>query len=215
MQRLISHNCVLPSLLENLDSLPAPTSDSFFSMAREVYGGLDSLLSTVEDWETTYWADCHGPMSQPILTSLHVSDGISQHQETESIFPVSWLFPNITIANTITHYWALTIVVLSSIKSLHRISRNAIFTEYLSASRHSLESLEAKMTYLASNICQSMEYLTDDKMKVYGPASAVYPLSVALIVFRDQGIERHRELNWCERLIALLVARGIVLAKQL
>ncbi|KAH8797261.1 hypothetical protein F5884DRAFT_874888 [Xylogone sp. PMI_703] len=213
--QLITLTAVLPSLIERLDKLLTGNRQKPHAEAEEIQSELYSLLLTLEAWEDTFSTEYEGLLSWPVLTNLWELHPNSTNAAEESIFPTSLYFPNITVANTITHYWSFTAVILSSLMTIHTFLQNYSPVGFLSTSQYSPEFLQTRNLDLASKICQSMEYLLQKDMKLYGPTSTFYPLSVAQRVFKEAGIHAQRQYDFCRRITGLLIRRGFMLAELL
>lgn len=61
-------------------------------------------------------------------------------------------------------------------------------------------------------ICQSLDYLLQDNMKLYGPASTLFPLKVAYKTFQEDSTNAVEQLAWCQSTIARLVSKGLNIA---
>jgi hypothetical protein len=56
---------------------------------------------------------------------------------------------------------------------------------------------------LSTKICQSMEYIMQDEMKSYGPASTLFPFKTAYDTFKMGGIQTQGHSEWCQSIINL------------
>lgn len=75
--------------------------------------------------------------------------------------------------------------------------------------------IRAEGDQLAFLICASIRYLLQDEMKLFGPASALFPVQIAYAWF-----ERHRAcsqsgIDFIKRVVAQLVQRGLQSAPSL
>lgn len=62
---------------------------------------------------------------------------------------------------------------------------------------------------LATMICWGLSYLMQDSMKLYGPASILFPLKTANKVFKEDSMDAAKQLAWCQAMIARLVSKGL------
>lgn len=130
-----------------------------------------------------------------------------------SMFPnmdVSFLFPNITVANGLTHLWAFRIVCLSELEKLARYLPQSVrqSAQIPIPDTMGLEQIQAQIYCSSKSILVGMEYLLMDEMKLYGPASTFFPLWV---VYRSvKGRKSRNEIEQSvERIVARLVEKGL------
>lgn len=215
IQQLINKTTVLPSILERIDILLCSDNESSHSKAEEIQMDLYSVLLDHDKWENTFASGYEGPISWPVLANFTELDSDSPTDVgVASVFPTSIFFPNITVANTMIHYWSFTVVILSSLQTVYAFLQSSGLDCPSRTSQCSYEILQARKLDLASKICQSMEYLMQKEMKLYGPASTFQPLAIAKKVFRDAGTDGQRQYDWCQQLARLLVKRGLILAEH-
>ncbi|KAK3902462.1 P-loop containing nucleoside triphosphate hydrolase protein [Staphylotrichum tortipilum] len=100
-------------------------------------------------------------------------------------------FQDITAANALTHYWAFRVICLRNIARLRASSLESPKTGFLE---------EAKR--LSVMICQSIEYLMQDRMKLFGPTSVALPLRTAHETFQSGVDQSASELQWCRAILA-------------
>ncbi|KAJ4290095.1 hypothetical protein N0V88_006601 [Collariella sp. IMI 366227] len=77
------------------------------------------------------------------------------------------------------------------------------FSEHAAAG---VKSDEAKR--LSVMICQSIEYLMQEEMKLFGPTSVILPLRTAYETFKASGVQAIEELAWCKRIVGDIRNRG-------
>lgn len=89
-------------------------------------------------------------------------------------------FPNITVANCLTHFWAFWIICVTQIRWLRCLFPELMGQQIL-VHAQSPESMRITQAILerSTRILQSAEYFTSDDMKFYGIASASFPLQTA------------------------------------
>jgi hypothetical protein len=59
-------------------------------------------------------------------------------------------------------------------------------------------------------ICQSIEYLMQDRMKLFGPTSITLPLHTAYETFEAGGQQTEEEFKWCRGILESIRSRGYV-----
>ncbi|KAH7391597.1 hypothetical protein BKA64DRAFT_678013 [Cadophora sp. MPI-SDFR-AT-0126] len=146
-----------------------------------------------------------GPLFWPRLSSEPFD--VEQEYESESIFPVAFQFPSMTVAHTCMVYWATCCILWSGLKVLYSLL--AVFKAQMEAYSCPGETPPASLdlndlpplehgvdpTVLAKNICQSVEYCMQAGPMT--PASAVFPLKVAIeTLSADPTAEK--EVAWAE-----------------
>ncbi len=70
------------------------------------------------------------------------------------------------------------------------------------------KSCDEDSVALAVKICQSIEYLMQEEMRLFGPSSVILPLRVAYDTFRSGGSLTSEKLRWCQRIIARILGKG-------
>ncbi len=165
-----------------------------------------SVLTNLHAWETGLCSFHSGSLWWPISSAFSFN---STDTHIDSTFPVSYHFPNILTANTLTHYWAFSAVVLSNIRLLTDPSNELFVPASCSGS-----DFRNEMKNLASKICQSMEFHLLPELKLYGPISTFFPIWIALQIF-ERSLEMKKEEQWCRNFIEILEERGFPLAKFL
>lgn len=169
LQALLSITCPIPSIFERLDCSKFESAAKRKAVARGAAVEFNKILATMSSslqdvmrspGQATYW------------------DIVGDDGET------SIWFSSISVANLLTHFWAFWIICVTNIRS--------IISDY-----PDLQSLEIlidgqtpgstfvtqKIASAANDILLSMEFLVQDKMKLFGAASLVLPLRVARSVY--------------------------------
>ena len=230
MQELLSRATSIPRLLQRLDALqnnyitPEQTSlrelrRSFIGLALqnnyitpehpslgELRCSFMELYRSLEEWEALHGdghmthifhpVDSTDPSSTNTLAHL-VAQGDKCH-----------LFHDISSANGLTHCWAFQIICLLQHHTLTEMMRH---TGEDSPGLCGIIRWEATNT-IALNILQSMDYLIQDRMHLYGQASIFFPLKVAHRVFKAQGEQGERQIRQCELVVERLVSKGLLMA---
>lgn len=124
-------------------------------------------------WERTEFPVYHSPLWWPVTTA---------GGET-----YLW-FQDLAVANCTTYFWAFRIICLTNIRQL-RIEFPSLLLLDIDIDGKSPESIEVtqEIIQLSNQIIQSMEFLTQEEMGVYGVASAALPLQIAFGVLSDMG----------------------------
>ena len=190
----MTEGATIPGILEKLDLLEAQAYPSPPSFAEEVLQAFIDVLDRLNSWEGRY--------SYMSRSSSHWL--VPNHMGGR---PHIW-FRNIMTANALQHFWAFKIVCLTNIERLcltfpGLMADESRLNEYLER-----ETIFDGIMRLSTLICQSVEYLMQDDMRLFGPTSAVLPLRVAFDVFRAGELQSVEELEWCEGILEYTVSKG-------
>lgn len=181
MQLLISDAAMLPSLLEAIDNLGSLPSDTAISEAQRIRSGFLEVRKSLCKWKSLYEMDVTCP----------------------------W-FPNIMTANVHTHTLSFEIICLTEIEKIDLFLADHGSTFGL-ASGQTLEVKysDRKAWELADKVCQSVEYYLQEEMRLFGPASAVFPLRIAYDVLSRDSQGNREGLRRCQGLIDRIRQTGI------
>lgn len=201
MQNLLSEAAVIPSLLHQFDTLlcnPCQTSPSeITNMLGSFVGALDYL----ENWEWCFQQDDTAMHYWPVVTNAQFT-GPTRHG---ALF---W-FPSVTMANIYTHLWAFRIACLIEIGKLTAIFPTVTFAHLSPPNHFDFDHIQGHMMVLAEKICLSMDYLMQDGMKLFGPASTFYPLQVAYRAFKMDESEQKENMARVEGVVGWLIKKGL------
>ena len=121
---------------------------------------------------------------------------------------VLW-FPNIMTANSLTHCWAFEIIARRHLTMLGgAISTAKGYGQPAYLRTLSKSSSEESVVALAEMICDSMPYLMQPDMKLYGPASAFFTLPTAIQVFQSETDHHSSQLSRCQQILHRLASIG-------
>ncbi|KAL7801097.1 hypothetical protein V8C43DRAFT_273283 [Trichoderma afarasin] len=203
MQSLLDEISGLPSLLQRLDAIFRSSQDYQKEEIVALYKDFDAQMLRLEDWEANLKTSTNSrvlwwPVASP--------------QDHETSFPISYEFANILVANTMSHYWSFLLVIQISISTLLALSKKKGINTACLLKQRATTSPENRVA-LAKDICQSMRYHLQIEMGLYGPAATLYPINVALQIFREEN--KMKEVAWCENFISKLETMGILLASHI
>ena len=152
-------------------------------VAEEALHNFAAVLGRLDSWADGFHSSASA--SSPLFWFLPSSNGCRQH---------IW-FQNITAASALTHFWAFRAICLTNINQLQAFygSTAAQFDE---------------TKRLSVMICQSIEYLLQDGMRLFGPTSVSLPLRTAYEIFEAGGLQSAEELSWCKNIVADIRNRG-------
>lgn len=181
MQLLISNAAILPSLLEAVDSLNSLSSDAAISEAQSIRCRLLEVLKFLCKWRSLHEMDIKPP----------------------------W-FPNILTANVHIHTLSFEVICIMEIEKVD-VFLDGHGSTFTSAASQTLESdySDRKAWELAEKICRSVDYFLQEDMRLFGPASAIFPLRVAYdVLSRDsQGNQEH--IRRCQVLFGRIRQTGL------
>ncbi|KZL79428.1 n-terminal fungal transcription regulatory domain-containing protein [Colletotrichum incanum] len=175
MQELMNEASRVPSILEKLDNCQAMNSVTE-TLARDA---VDQLAEILGGFELCYRSIQES--SKDALWWTSYGHGVDD---------ISISFPNITMANYLTHFWAFWIVCVTQIRQLTAQFPGLIDQDTLANGRGkelTSELVRQKCLKLSRQIFLSIDYLLQDDMRIYGIASASYPLQIACATMETLG----------------------------
>lgn len=182
MQLLINDAADLPYLLEAIDSLNSPRSDTAISEAQRIRCRLLEVLESLCKWRSLHDINTKPP----------------------------W-FPNIMKANVHIHTLSFEIICLLEIEKVD-VFLGGQGSNLTSAAGQTLENdySDRKAWELAEKICQSAEYFLQEDMRLFGPASAIFPLRIAYdVLSRDSQGKQEHSIRRCQVLFGRIRQTGI------
>jgi hypothetical protein len=200
MQLLLNIACKLPALLEKYndigDLLDAVNFDAVECLSNDFHG----ILTSLQEWEHNLQVQS----SHPLVWSKR-EPNVSSSSSKNSLW-----FPNMMVANSLTHYWALEIVIRMHLSTLDVIISTAKGHGPQTHMGTSNETVKGKsLLTLADLICDSISYFLQPKMKLHGLVSALFTLPTALRAYgREQNLSSSR-LSRCQQMTDLLASRGV------
>ncbi|KAL7808182.1 N-terminal fungal transcription regulatory domain-containing protein [Trichoderma gracile] len=189
---LMTEATAIPSILVDIDRLKCGSPNAKPPFA--VLQALRNLLEALVSWNVSFQSLTNKP-SFRIL-----GKGPEQAQV--------W-FPDITTANSMTHYWTFWIMCIVYIRKL-RDDYPELRDQELLINGESPESpLITEMAIQMSTwIFQSIEYLVQDEMRLFGAISTTLPTRIAYQFLRYNHFYDRELLSWCERVIDGIRDRG-------
>ncbi|KAK3985695.1 hypothetical protein QBC44DRAFT_334647 [Cladorrhinum sp. PSN332] len=180
VQALMSEAAIIPSILNKIDKTNDMCPES--AKVQASGGALIDLLALMERLES--WATRFLSLSKAAPFWLKATGGKCGRG-------CIW-FESLTAANGLTHFWAFKVICLTNIERLA-----ASHPEVMMNIRISETSVFDETKKLSTMLCQSIEYLMQDNMKLFGPTSVVLPLQTAYETFRAGGVQTKDEFDWC------------------
>ncbi|RKK76051.1 hypothetical protein BFJ71_g17013 [Fusarium oxysporum] len=163
LQALMNDISVIPAILEELDTcrfMPASRAASHAENA------LSMIVAVVDRLTKSYHST--------------LLSGPSWRYVSRAESEVSLWFPDITVANYQTHYWAFWIICVTHIRQLREdypvLKEREVLVD---GQAPESQDISEKLMALSTRIFQSIEFLIQDEMKLFGVASAALPFQTA------------------------------------
>lgn len=200
MQQLLNKASKLPSLLQRFDIIKSSAEQVDFVAIGKLWQDFQIFAIELQNWESSQWN--HAPSS---LFWVKLTQNSSAPPDLQDLW-----FPNLMVANSLTHCWAFRIIAIShldefrdTIAALHGHNpQQALDIDFKSVT-------EMPVATLAARICDSMAYLFQSEMKLYGPSSTFFTLSTAIRVFKRNPDRYSTQILRCQKIVARLDALGL------
>jgi hypothetical protein len=183
VQSLMSEAADIPSILERMDVKGARV------VAQESLQAFEAALDRLYAWADAFHSSA--PESSPLFWFQPSGAGGRRH---------IW-FRDITVASALTHLWSFCVICLTNIDELRALC-------HVEANEGSTTAHFDETKRLSVMICQSIEYLMQDKMKLFGPTSLSLPLRTAYATFEAGGDQSAEELSRCKEILKDMRNRG-------
>lgn len=199
MQLLLNKASELPALLERYDDKGNPSEASNFAAVERLWNDFRNFLRDLREWELM--------LDSQVPSRLVWSR--PNPRTTSSNVNVFW-FPDIMTANSLTHFWAFQIIARTHLSILGRTMMTKTGYCQQEPFHTFCESDDEKSTAaLAEKICDSMPYLMQPEMRLYGPASAFFTFPTAIQVFQSEQERYSSQLLRCQQIIERLASMRI------
>ncbi|KAA8642968.1 uncharacterized protein ATNIH1004_009730 [Aspergillus tanneri] len=196
MQSLLNEAVIIPSLLQQIDALLDTPCLTQISEVTETIRSIIDVLTRLEKWDMNLRYQSDKPCYWTQGTTPKTQD------------PLLW-YPNITMANVFTHLWTFRIICLCELMRLSLFFPGIALEELSRLSGLEISNTVDQIATLATQICMSMEYLMQDEMKLFGPASTFFPLQVAHEKLRTYGPNYQGYVTYVEEIVLRLVQKGL------
>ncbi|KAH7084590.1 hypothetical protein FB567DRAFT_498711 [Paraphoma chrysanthemicola] len=201
MQPLLSKAACLPALLERCADSEISVDVADPVALEHVKADLITVLQAFKDWESAARSQSSSPLSWKRLDAERISD-----PDVNDLW-----FPDLATANSLTYCWAFELVVLRHLRFLSRTFEVKKPSGKLTCVQFPPETLlRHKSVELAEMICDSMAYLMQPDMKLWGPASAFFTFGTAFRTFKDSKPDCSSRLLHCQRIVDQLAKRRII-----
>ncbi|OAA57186.1 C6 zinc finger domain protein [Cordyceps fumosorosea ARSEF 2679] len=182
LQALVTVGARIPSILETIDKMNESIDPE---KAWECLDLLKDVMNSLGDWK-----------------SLHSAGTLLQQGgdlDDESVSMHDILYHDVTEANSVMHYLTFRIICAVHARSLHEKLADAQPLPI------ELAIPESTLTENAASIMQSVGYLTQEQMRLYGGMSALLPFKVSHEYLERYGGPDHQAL--CKRVVDDIKAR--------
>lgn len=204
MQSLLSEAASVPTLLQRMDEIhdPQVTIDKV-CVVMQLSSDFVYTLHRLDEWE----ASVLSRETQPVYWYQDQETGSCEVPTTTKVLRI-W-FPGITMANAFTYVWSFRIICLFEMRRLAITfpRSNLHYAKKLGEvdGRNFLDNARV----LTKQVCQSMDYLLQDRMKLFGPASAILPLQLIYAVAELDPDAHQIEMEVVRKAIRRLVSKGL------
>jgi hypothetical protein len=182
MQRLLGDVAILSSVFEEISKFPQLSRDESATRALQTRCLLLDILRRLSSWE-----DRRRPPDAEAY-------GIISHTQTSAHPSAELLAADVQI-----HQRAFRILCLDKLIEVEGYipDRERVFEMDVSDRRP-----------LAIQIYQNLGYLLHDRMKLYGPASALFPLATACNVLKKEPTRNRSHITCCRKLFDRIHRKG-------
>jgi len=200
IQELFNRASELPALLEKYYGMGDFLEASNFVAVERLWEDFRTILRSLREWKLM--SDSQAP--SPLVWSRP-----DPGKSSPSAVTVLW-FPNIMIANSLTHYWALEIIARMHLSILDRaVTTIKGCSQEASSLILSGSNSEESVVALAEMICSSMSYFMQPEMKLYGSCSVIFTLPTAIRVFQSDQDRCGFQLSRCQQIVDQLASMRI------
>lgn len=203
MHTLFNQVAIVPTYLHQIDKMSENPGQTDPSATTMLFSALANILVGLENWEISLQRQTGSPCYWPRVTDSQPKDRTLQTQDT-----ALW-FPNVTMANVFTHIWAFRITCMTELEKLALLFPWLILGEMSLTTQCHLHHVQNHTLALSNQICSSMEYLMQDEMKLFGPASTFFPLQTVYHKFKADESQQANIIARCQEIVDRLVDKGL------
>ncbi|KAH8801447.1 hypothetical protein F5884DRAFT_514457 [Xylogone sp. PMI_703] len=203
LQSLINDIAGIPSLLEMFDMLIESPLSNDYPTARDIWLKFSQALITLDQWELQYRLDTPKPLYWPKRSHM-----VNERYPTSVTDQKTHIwFRNVLIANAFTYLWAFRIVCITHMERIELQFPN--LTQDINAEPSAYHP-QTRTLELSFFICQSMEYLLQDEVKLYGPLTSLFPFKVAQEILKLY-LSPSDQTDLCQGIIDKFMSRGLMI----
>lgn len=202
MHTLFNQVAIVPNYLHQIDKMSENPGQTDPSEITILFSSLANILVGLENWEISLQHQTDSPCYWPRVTDPQSKEGIPQTKDT-----AIW-FPSVTMANVFTHIWTFRIICMTELEKLALLFPWLILGGMSLTNQYHLHHVQGYTLALSNQICSSMEYLMQDEMKLFGPASTFSPLKTVYHKFKADESQQ-MIIARCQAIVNQLVAKGL------
>jgi hypothetical protein len=203
MQTLLNKVAIVPSYLHQIDKMSENPGQIDPSEITMLFSSLVNILVSLENWEISLQHQTDRRCYWPRATDIQSKEGTPQIQDT-----ALW-FPNVTMANVFIHIWAFRVVCMNELEKLALLFPWLILEGMSLVGQCHLHHVQEHTLSLSNLIFSSMEYLMQDEMKLYGPASTFFPLKATCQNWKTDEPWQIVNIARCQAIVSRLVEKGL------
>ncbi|CAG8909831.1 unnamed protein product [Penicillium egyptiacum] len=211
MQSLFNEAVILPALLHQSDCVLGSPAQCHLSDINKIPGSFINVLIRLDEWEMELQKG-----DQPCYWRCGYVSQV-ESRTTDDTRSLPFWYPNVTMANVFTHLWAFRIVCLSELKRFktHFPGSDQEQPVWTGQFDKNDDHIQDQLIVLAKNISLSMVYLLQDEMRLFGPASTIFPLQMAYQAYKSLGSRHQVDIAYLEGIIDQLDEKGLKSARAL
>ncbi|KAF3394132.1 hypothetical protein F1880_004991 [Penicillium rolfsii] len=181
---------------------------------------LMKLCNQLKGQTESWYARLKLTSPSPLYTPTPDQAEIPRSHVTESLFPETYHFASIDIAEAHMLYWTASLIIYTLFQEIERRGEScAVFAE--SQSSHPIPishqgepgSYMKSAEYFTDQICRGVGYFIQPHMHILGGHNLLFPVSMAAQFFYRNNI--HDRYLWCQEVFASLESLGLGLAHVL
>ncbi|KAH6644182.1 hypothetical protein C7974DRAFT_16112 [Boeremia exigua] len=195
MQQLLSRAGNIPGLLQRFDAIRLPPERADLVVIDQLWQDFRITMQSLQDWELTQRSQ-----AQSALFWTRSDQRMCAPSDARDLW-----FPNLLVANSLTHFWAFMIIVKTHLDVL-----GAALVAQRGENTEKVEHLtDMSVADLAEMICDSMTYSLQPETKLYGPGSTFFTFTTAIDVFKSKPDQYRAQIWRCQQIAVQLAALGI------
>ena len=212
MQKLLSEAVMLPSLLQQADSLFLLGQQIQAPEIGRVIKLFGAFHSQLVNREVILAAEGQQPYGLRGMSPYEAGEIGNTRASSQRL-----CYSSVTMANIFTHLWAFQIVCLTEIQRIITAFPCVDLSRFIPPDLSFGDSTQSEehIASLAVQVSRSMDYLLQDEMELFGPASTFFPLRVAYEYFKKHDSKRMDDIVFIEVIVQRLEQKGFLCARAL
>lgn len=182
---------------------------------------LMKLCNQLKRQTESWYARLCSTSPSPLYTAIPNKADIPRSDVTRSIFPETYHFASIEIAEAHMLYWTASLVIYTLLQEIERRGEFSHTAFVESQSSHSIPIIDQneRSSYMkhaqlyTDQICRGVGYFIQPHMHILGGHNLLFPVSMAAQFFYRNDI--HDRYLWCQEVFASLESLGLGLAHVL